>query len=148
MRARTLVFACLSLSFVVAAVVNGCGGDSAKPLGTLGAACYADNRCNAQLTCAANVCIQTGPGGTAPSDGGAVDSAAGKDGAAGGGGAGGKAGAGGAAGGGGADGAAGADGGKSDGPPDAAADTSDGGATTETGSGATDGAADGEAGDA
>ena len=42
----------------------GSGGSStSQPLGTLGAACYADNRCNAELTCVANKCITTGPGG-------------------------------------------------------------------------------------
>ena len=42
MRARNVLgFLTLSLA-VLALAIDGCGGSAAKPIGTLGAACYAD----------------------------------------------------------------------------------------------------------
>jgi hypothetical protein len=84
MRARNLLFAFASLVLVAAAFANGCGSSTPPSHGTVGSACYADNRCNAGLTCVNLVCTPDTPGGMAPSDGGAgAGGAAGKDGAAG-----------------------------------------------------------------
>jgi hypothetical protein len=101
MRFRSALLGLSSFVLVAATSLMGCSDNTAKPVGTLGAACYADNRCNAELTCVGHVCITPGPGGTAPMDGG-MD-AGGAGGKAGAGGAGGKAGAGGASGAGGVD---------------------------------------------
>ncbi|HVR02718.1 MAG TPA: hypothetical protein VMT47_11340 [Polyangia bacterium] len=103
MRVRTVLhaFCLLSLfALVASALTIGCSSTPAKPLGGEGAACYADNRCNAQLTCVAQVCIKPGPGSADGAAGaGGTDAGGGADGA----------GAGGKDAGGGADGAAGAD---------------------------------------
>jgi hypothetical protein len=160
MRVRNVLFACLSLGLLAAASLEGCGSSTSNPLGTLGAACYADNRCNAELTCVNSVCVTPGPGGTAPTDGGAdaADAAGGK---------GGKGGAGGASGAGGSDasaghdagdaaaghdGSAGADAGAEAPAPDAGAETgtatdagTDGAPATDSGSNE---AGDGAGGDA
>jgi len=82
----------LGISLPLLVALTSCNSTPAKPLGDEGAACYADDRCNAQLTCVGKVCIKPGPGSTdgaagtdggAGADGGAADGAAGTDGAAG-----------------------------------------------------------------
>lgn len=87
MRVRTVLhaFCLLSLfALVASALTIGCSSTPAKPLGGEGAACYADNRCNAQLTCVAQVCIKPGPGSADGAAGaGGTDAGGGADGAAG-----------------------------------------------------------------
>jgi hypothetical protein len=73
MRVRTIT----SPSFILLAAslaLAGCGKTDQSVRGMAGAPCYADNLCNAGLTCIANLCIPT-DGGMLPSD------AAGNDGA-------------------------------------------------------------------
>jgi hypothetical protein len=74
MRARLLASASLfSLAAVATALtLGGCGSSTQKPRGTLGAACYADNLCNAELTCLAGVCVPA-DGGSLPVDAAGAD---------------------------------------------------------------------------
>lgn len=69
MRVRLLASGSLFSIVAVASALTlgGCGSSTQKPRGTLGAACYADNLCNAELTCLAGVCVPA-DGGSLPID--------------------------------------------------------------------------------
>ena len=84
MRAWTVVSglsALLLLTLAALVPLDGCSDSPAKPVGTLGAACYMPTpRCNAELVCRDNVCVR-GPNDASATDGagGSLGSEAGAD---------------------------------------------------------------------
>jgi len=84
MRAWTVVSglsALLLLTLAALVPLDGCSDSPAKPVGTLGAACYMPTpRCNAELVCRDNVCVKgTNDASTTDGAGGSMGADAGPD---------------------------------------------------------------------